>query len=204
MCETDKPGTVGGGDRCLCDTDCEPGANCGIELAAGFPGGSCIKSCDPTMTMVDQCGVGRQCRGIGSNGFCSKNCETQADCGPGRVCTGTPRHCYPHCATGAECRSGHCDLYRGLCAEDDKPLAGAGLQEPCLRHDDCKSRACVSNKCLTSCYPPKSTTCPDNGVCVPSSDGNRGLCLPECGPGDTCPMNATCGALTGAPKKVCL
>jgi hypothetical protein len=204
MCETDKPGTQLGGDKCLCDSDCETGASCGIELAAGFPGGSCIKSCNPTMTGTDQCGVGRQCRGVGTNGFCWNNCATHADCGPGRACQGKPRYCVPFCASDEECRSGHCDLYRGLCAATANEPTGAGLMEPCLRHDDCKSRQCVTNKCVTTCHPAKSMNCPANGVCVPYPDGDGGLCLPECGPGDTCPMNTTCRTMTGMPKKVCL
>jgi hypothetical protein len=204
MCQTDMPGTVLGGEKCLCDSDCEPAASCGIELAAGFPGGACIKACDPSMTMADQCGPGHSCRGTATKGFCEKSCMTHEDCGPGRACWNKPRYCTPHCANDDECRSGHCNIWRGLCAADDQEPTGAGLMEPCLRHDDCKSRQCLLSKCVTGCHPAKSTKCPAGGLCVPYPDGDGGLCLPPCGPGDSCPGTTTCRTMTGLPTKVCL
>jgi hypothetical protein len=203
MCEADVPRTLRGGDRCLCDTDCEMGASCGIEPSAGFPGGTCIKSCK--INMPESCGEGSTCAGNATNAFCFRSCQTHDDCGPGRACTGKPRICSPYCASDDECRSGHCDPYRGLCSDSAEPLSGAGLFEPCLRHDDCRSRYCISvnNRCITSCHAAKPN-CPPGGICVPYPDGDGGLCLPACNPDGTCAdPKLTCRSQAGVTGKFC-
>jgi len=176
------PGLVLGGDRCICDSDCEPGANCGRELPEGFPGGLCIKSCDKAMP--DSCGAGRVCTGNATNAFCFQSCKTHDDCTIGRICSNGV--CTAYCAADSECDSNHCDPYRRLC-RDATPPKGAGVFEKCVRNDDCRSRLCspTAGRCLVGCIPGR-VDCPDGAVCVKFPTGDMGLCLPPCGDDGAC------------------
>jgi hypothetical protein len=204
MCEAPQPHTRKGGERCLCNVDCESGAaSCGIELPEGFPGGMCIKACN--IAMPDSCGPGGVCRGNATDAYCLRACTTHEDCGPGRACSGTPRACMPYCWKDSDCRSGHCDPYRGLCHSEAAPLSGKGALEPCLRHDDCRSRYCssVNNRCLVSCHA-AMPNCPATTICVPFPNGDGGLCLPTCPDGTCFDPALKCNTQAGLAEKVCL
>jgi hypothetical protein len=198
-----RSGSVSGGDRCSCDSDCVSGGQCGAELPEGIPGGLCINSCDPAVTGA--CGTGGVCRGTAPEAFCFRGCTAGVtDCGPGRICHNTI--CTPYCASDDECLSGHCDAYRGLCAKDAQPLSGGGVYAKCIRNDDCRSRNCVTSqsRCVTDCHPERPH-CPEQTVCIPYPSGDGGLCLQPCLPDGTC-ADATAACTTDAKTKlkVCL
>jgi hypothetical protein len=190
------PGLIALDGPCLCDSDCERGDRCVLESAAGFPGGTCARACNPAQP---DCGGGANVcvpDGTGS-GSCYHGCASDVDCPPARICSPSGI-CLPHCTSDGECRSRHCDPYLSLCT-DGTPRAGGGVYDPCLRDEDCRSRICTRGRCQTGCLGSRPH-CPEDAVCVPFDrpDG-PGTCQPPC-PGGTCADRAlTCvSAAVGA------
>lgn len=164
------------GMPCACSIDCAAGGRCMTEESVGYPKGECVFECDVDAGLP--CRAGEVC----SLGFCYLPCETISDCSAGRRCfVGL---CKSFCTSDDECASGRCDHYRGKCS-DGTPSSGAGLDAPCTRHEDCRSRFCfpATSTCETDCVPLRPS-CPEDGQCHPlSGSTEEGACHRVYGPG---------------------
>jgi hypothetical protein len=173
---------------CTCDSDCLSGAHCNAEATTGQPGGRCSRLC----TAPQDCPKGACIvpSGAGASGVCEGTCDTSADCAPSSYCqhNEAPHLCLPMCQLDGDCGSGHCNLYTGWCSDGGVP-SGAGVYEPCLRNEDCKSGLCSpSGRCLVGCAIALQR-CPDGAICESSTAQNEvGLCLPRCTPQGTCTL----------------
>jgi hypothetical protein len=153
-------------DPCVYDQECGPGGECASEQWYGLPGGGCFFRCESD----SECGAGETC---GAWGACWRRCEAAGECGPGRMCDAT--YCYPFCASDADCRSGHCNLYRGRC-DDGGPPWGRGIDAPCDAGQQCRSDICQASKCLSYCKV-GATVCPEDAGCIPLDGGaETGVC----------------------------
>jgi len=204
-----EPGSVVAGWPCHCDTDCQ-GLACLPESAEGYPGGLCLTSCS---TDAD-CGAGYSCLTVdspGAPGICQPHCATNADCPRGRSCVESrgQRICHPMCQSDAECDSGHCDPWSAKCT-DGTPSVGAGVHEPCVRNEDCRSLVCSTPReaCTVACSVERDG-CPEGLVCTDTTAGDDdfGVCYPPCSTDADCAeWDATLCMLVDVPSDsgVCL
>lgn len=191
--ECAEPGSVADGDPCRCAEDCVPGALCATEEDSDYAGGQCFRPCSPD---APECSEGRGCWsypavvqaqacGLTSceddddcgaaqyclegqccfRGQCLQPCERHADCGRGRVCE--EEFCWPRCVSDDDCDNGTCNRYTGQCDEVDERKGG--LEDTCLRNEDCRSGLCDtrSNFCRTDCPPGLEEACPEQALCTP-------------------------------------
>jgi hypothetical protein len=180
------PGQTPDEDRCVCNADCETasqGTLCWDEPTTGTPGGMCAHPC----TTSQDCDAGFLC----AYQYCLRQCVTTPDCGPGRACmdlrTNGPRVCFEYCEAPADCRSGRCNPYSGLCLEDGDVITGGGVGAPCSVDKDCRSGACLQHACSSLCDT-DAQSCPDGAACISSlcrvpchSDTDcAGLGVPSC------------------------
>jgi hypothetical protein len=178
-------GSVPDGHPCACASDCVPGALCQIEEESGYPGGFCFRICDAA---ADDCTPDAVCIDVGAGpamGICHPECTVSEDCPPANSChLGV---CWALCQADDECRSGYCELYLTLCT-DGTPVAGAGLNDACLRNSDCKSGFCPSaiQRCVTNCSVARQG-CPEDAVCEPFGESSdMGTCFHPCTTGADC------------------
>ncbi len=198
------PGGRLDGERCGCEEDCRPSANCATELSEGWPGGACSAACDPA-DGADACTDNADCivPDTLTFGTCVPRCTNTGDCPLGRSCDGA--HCYIVCQTDDDCLAGSCDGYTGLCREQND---GAGLNEPCARPEDCRSRLCNSmGYCISFCSIERQG-CPDDGHCLPGDgpmESDLGVCYARCMVDEDCVTGQVCRLATipGATVRVC-
>lgn len=198
-----EPGSVLGGLPCMCDEDCAgASAICADEATIGAPGGFCAPPCESDA----DCGEGRVCEMFSGEtlGLCSIACTTHADCPPGNVCFVDT--CYPYCQRDDECLSGLCDPYSRACNKGADP-PGAGLYASCVRDDDCRSGSCDADtgRCTTLCLVSEQD-CPEGAVCVGVFfEEDVGVCHPRCVDGSCEDPGLECrDAGTPAGEQVCM
>ncbi len=170
------------------------------------------------------------CLGGGGPAFCTRFCSSAADCPGGFTCSALQngqRGCIDVDATGPcandnQCAYGtHCDVANARCLGDcrndgDCPLwnkckggycapglatGGGGIDAPCASANDCRTGACLVNRCLGGCsvLKAKGQWCPGGWGCNPIDDGMGGFtlgCLPAGAgsPGAPCNDNTSCAS----------
>lgn len=188
------------GAPCESERECPMGAFCYAEEFTGWPGGVCMAfGCDPDANTG--CPDGQTCvASTGAGGVCLTSCTEDGDecrdgyrcgssaaqpdrnvCRPG--CERAPDGSSPSCSEGRVCNPG-----LGTC---DAPFPAGQLGDACSR----RTGGCTGGTCYTEfqtgypgaycvyegCTIGDDTTCPDGGVCVPSSSGGElGLCHRAC------------------------
>jgi len=166
-------------DRCVIAGDCGPVGTC-LDGACHFPCGA-GGACPVTQECATDLCVDRT--------VSPAECVLGADCplAGARCIDGT---CRPACAADADCvEHERCDLTRGLCEPDPRPIF------ECLSSGDCAAdRDCVDGRCLA--------TCPAEGACPAGQACEAGWCLPQascfdaaaCEAGELC-IDGVCGSL---------
>lgn len=191
--------TSPGSGPCRCHGDCPLGASCATEEETRFPGGTCVQQCDP-MVPTD---AGFRCAPLVQGAAIVPVCDVVNRCRAGYVCliettTGIGR-CEPRCTRDAHCPSvGRCDLYSGLCQAEAQ---GFGLNQPCVRDEQCKSGYCfpaggtTAPFCASTCNT-LDRVCPEGGSCVAISSNpayTSALCFTRCD-GGTCAQGFRCSS----------
>lgn len=191
-----------GAGACQCNADCANGGMCASEIDTGFPGGTCVLPCTPGNPTPAQ----TTCAMVSAGHLLVATCDATNRCRTGWACRISPTThigtCEPVCSTDADCpRTGHCNLYSGLCVPD--ATSGGGVAAVCTRDEQCQSGGCFPGSgtapgfCAVSCNL-MSPHCPESAYCQSiSSDPayTQGLCLALCtgGVGGTCPTGFNCG-----------
>lgn len=181
------------GGACKTTADCRAGLGCADVAFSGsnqpyIAGGYCSRWCEDSSDCAalepeSYCEVGLF--GTGLN-LCLKTCVSgeledgsDAKCG-GRAdlacgympAPGIVRQCGPRCASDAQCETGRCNPYTGLC---DTRLTNGPTPVGAL---------CTGN---TASFCNGSCGIPCYGNCgAPWNEGNRGLCVGSCQLGSTC------------------
>lgn len=189
------------GGACQCAADCEPGSQCATEAETGFPGGLCLRPCDP----AEAPRPGLTCRTLDGMPVYMPTCGASepTPCRDGwfcRVYTGATRpqdryQCEPQCASDAQCTTGHCNRYTGFCQAD---ATGSANGEPCTLGEQCRSGQCLASglgACNSLCDV-RTGACPDNGYCLPpvqaDAGAQNGTCLARCARLTDCRAGFTC------------
>lgn len=191
----------GPGGACRCTGDCEPGAECATEAESGFPGGMCLRPCDP----ADPPRAGFVCRMLkGGNAYiptCGARGGTCRDAWFCRVYTGATRpadryQCEPMCSDDAQCPArGHCDRYTGFCQATKE---GRANNDPCTADTQCRGGLCFRSGmgACTSICDARTGFCPDDGYCLPpvqaDAGAHNGSCLARCARLADCRAGFTC------------
>lgn len=189
------------GGACRCAADCEVGSTCATEEESGFPGGMCLRSCDPSEAPR----AGLLCRSEDGVSVYVPTCgpSVSTPCRDGwycRVFLGATRpqdryQCEPQCSSDTQCSTGHCNRYTGTCQPEAE---GAPNGDPCTVPDQCRSGLCLRSglgACNSLCDV-RTGYCPDNGFCLPSvqadAGAQNGTCLARCASLADCRMGFTC------------
>jgi hypothetical protein len=173
--------TSGPGGPCGCDLDCPAGGICATETESGMPNGMCLIECSPDEVAPE----GLECRAIPGYWIYFPACGEDLACRAGWLCSADPvtsaGSCSPQCTSAAECLTGFCNRYTGLC---EGITSGAGVGASCTLDEDCKSWSCATNGEIGFCWVwcnaavggcPEGANCEsygeepwdDLGVCVP-------------------------------------
>lgn len=198
---------------CRCDLDCEPGAYCASEAEVGTPGGFCLRACDPAAPPRE----GLRCETHNDRSFFVEGCGSggASSCRSGWLCRvytlsltdrAQDRYtCEPHCTSDAQCLTGSCDRYTGLC----RPAApGRANHAPCTLSAQCRSGLCIAvgeGSCASTCDT-RDGFCPDGGYCLPpaqsASGAQNGTCLARCATAADCRSGFECTPYMG--QGVCM
>ncbi len=158
-------GAPAGAATCTQSQPCASGSSCLHSSTA--TSGTCFQDCQGSST---GCQSGYDCFDL-YQGYCSKNCMADADCGTGNVCLNAGGLCADgktQCSTDADCGS-------------NTPCSPAGV---CLKGCDTSVQA---------------GACRNGYLCVASSGGGtQGMCYPDCRTDSTiCQQGETCDQSTG-------
>lgn len=159
-------GTLSSG--CSSNDDCEEGLICaqGSDLK-----GLCTCACELNSDCRTKFGDATQCW----DGYCTKECDTIADCEVGHCavwagghdfCAGDPAPLSETCLTDSDCES-------GLSCPTEGELQGL-CTKACSAEPDCTSYSASAscdpslNLCVRGCY--EDDECQENGYCLHYSD----------------------------------
>ncbi len=208
-----------------------------IGLAALFALGACEKGAEVTTGLGKACDSAAACEGEMicltdfPEGYCSNDCDSDADCDMGTCILDT---CLASCGDDGDCRDGYSCVhgdqgracappargYHGLgdscqgeldCVDELSCLAvseeGQQCTETCTSVLNCGSQAdCIDGLCRRSCAGDED--CHQDQVCASTPDGRFCTPLPPLSPlGGPCAENQDCVSgltcLTDAPEGYC-
>ncbi|MFO0610828.1 MAG: hypothetical protein U0324_47135 [Polyangiales bacterium] len=211
------PACLGGeprasGGTCTCPGDCR-GLVCATEEDTGIPGGFCLDACDPAQPAAS----GFVCETYQMRSFYLPRCGPGAEgaCRDGMFCRVSPQdvndrsrdiyRCYAWCTGDAQCATGHCNRYTGLCEPESE---GRPNGAACTVNEQCRSEFCIRSgegTCASLCDI-RDGYCPDDGFCLPppqaASGAENGTCLPRCTTAADCRRGSTCTRVAG--RMLCL
>lgn len=164
------------------------GAKCSAGLLCIVHSGSagfCVEPCQGS-----QCPQGGRCMTQGTQTYCG--CDTNADCGTGKLCRG--RNCFPdpaYCTKDSDCSSQQmCD--KGACVSKPPP-------PQCTQDSDCPSGSnCTAGKCVGTtgqrgalCGRSSGGAKCQSGLLCVNKRGQPAYCLELCQSGQ-CPNGGKC------------
>jgi len=170
---------------CGCSADCDPDEQCLAEEESGYPGGTCVRSCN------DGCPDGTACTTIN---VCFQTCASTADCRPGYLCSRALSEtgdltCSRWCQDDSDCVAWEtCDRHTGFCGDSYHPGQGQ-TGAACASDLECLSGICatiadVAGGFCTSFCSIDRQGCPDGAHCVAQSvledDDDLGACFAPC------------------------
>jgi hypothetical protein len=192
------------GAPCTGDEDCK--GFCKTDVETGAPGGVCMSYCSPSKIT---CPPNNVCAWqlnpyVDPAYACMPVFSPQVGCRPeyapmlalGFTGGDEPQLlgvCQPACRGPADCSSGNCNRYSGLC---DDPEIGGDHGAACGYHDDCKGLCLffwAGGYCTGPCRP-AAQDCPGDDVCIDL--GILALCTkscqsdPDCRDGYVCDQNS--------------
>jgi hypothetical protein len=183
---------------CGCTADCDAQELCLAEEESGYPGGTCIRSCN------DGCPDGTACSNLN---VCLAECASTADCRPGYFCSRALSEegrllCSRWCQSDADCVAWEtCDPYTGFCGEGVHPGQGA-IGTACTSDYDCLSGICgtlagvAGGFCSAICVVSRQG-CPDDAYCIGQGedDDDFGACYTLCDAQEDCLEGFFCGEI---------
>ena len=165
---------------CASPNVCDPGTQQCVPNATQDAGGSCNgdKACATGI-----CGDPAELGGGQKGGTCTKVCCTSADCNPGDICWSG--------ATGGNYCLDATTAGRAVPGRNFSPGAA------CSANSDCRSGACVANRCEDTCC--NNTQCTNGTVCVATtfSGSPAFACVPPpgtVGTNQNCTRNTDCAS----------
>ena len=175
ICMGDVPG---GENGAACTTDANCKGYCAREADTGAPGGVCVSICSPSKIACpgDDACVWQLSPYLGTANVCLPVFVPQVDCRPEyaplvaiKFLIGVDPQpvgvCQPACRGPADCASGTCNRYSGLC---DDPQVGAEHGAACGTHEDCKG-LCLTfwpqGYCTGPCHV-SAPDCPGDSGCI--------------------------------------
>lgn len=173
-----------GGDGC-CPSGCtfSTDSDCAPPMPTGQIGSAC--------TQDGQCqGLRAGCitqasSPIYRDGYCTKTCAQDAECGAGSHCSATQAQCVKTCRQSSDCRTGY------VCADDDGDLVSE-----CVPAQGAPGDACNADNACRG----------DGAVCWLAADGlfKDGYCSRPCTNNRACGGQGSCVADNNGGNKVCL
>lgn len=173
--------TLGIGEACAADRDCNGSLICATEALIAWPDGYCTAGC----TQDSDCGEANNC---GGDGVCVRGCEDDSQCRQGYRCHDfdgdNVKECAPY-GSGSGDVGDACDSYAD-CAGD---LVGFCIHRP----TEIKDGYCTV-KCSADADCPTGSHCPPNG----------GNCLQDCTDNGDCRGEGyACDDIEGDGDKEC-
>jgi hypothetical protein len=116
-------GTVGIGDACSSDGDCEPPVQQppGAIVSTACALGRCHYKC--SMQSSSFCGAGSECVQVGASYVCTLPDESTCPCPAGLLC-GTDKLCHTPCTSPSQCQLSTQTCIEGACVDNGLPDGG--------------------------------------------------------------------------------
>jgi hypothetical protein len=192
-------GSVAVGGACARDESCATGVcirESSTTTSVAWMDGYCSGSCATVL-----CPEGLCVAFTDGYSYCVSQCQSDADCRVGYVCSAGVGACLPDCRLGWSCGSSLvCDLATGACTLPT-PVAGTTpLGSPCTINLECATGLCIPERsgigtvawtagaCSQACA---GTACPDGSTCAAMEDGSA-YCVPTCGATTDCRAGYVC------------
>ncbi len=193
---------------CTSDADCRSGYVCAdID---GASGSECVPTANGTTKVGGACTVINDCTGgldgicwsgalSTPDGYCTKRCSTDSDCGTGAHCS--QERCYADCSSSTDCRTGYLCFDPADEGRDSCLPAGLGdgqVGDACEYVRDCSGgeyaicgdvAATPNGYCTILCGPGEGT-CPAESFCY--DVGNQPICVDECSENTDCRNGYRC------------
>ncbi len=174
-----------------------PDGDDGVTRAA--VGGACTSNAG--------CRADLTCEDLEEGGHCEKECETDAECGEGAICStdlgGVGGTCYAACSSDADCRVDR------VCAGGVNPRLFCDVPQPvgasCLADNGCEAGLIcadpeVGGHCEKDCE--TDAECGEGAICTSDAGGIGGTCYKACSTDDDCRSDRACvGGV--APRLFC-